>query len=91
LFWTRLNFFGAFLRTATVSFDRSLLSDSEVIAGRKQIFRIAQVSNVISVIFMPIGKTTFILGTLTLEKISTLKKKYRSDIYVGYWHGVVVK
>jgi len=66
------------------------LSDSTVIAGRRQIFRIAQVSNVISVTFMPIGKATFILATLTLEKISTLKN-YRSDIYVGYWHGVVVK
>jgi len=40
---------------------------------------------------MPVGKTTFILVTLTLAKITTLKKIYRSDSYVGIWHSVVVK
>jgi hypothetical protein len=80
-----------FLKTTTGSFDKSLLSESAVVAGSREIFRITQVSSVISVTFMPVGKTTFILVTLTLVKISTLNKYIAVIVNVRICHGVVVK
>lgn len=67
-------FFCAFLKTVTILFDRSLLSDSAVITDSRQFFRLAQVSSAISVTYMPVGKTTFILVTDTRKDLNSKKK-----------------